>query len=588
MSRPLDPATLEIIRNTLPAISNEMAVDLQRTSYNMMIYEVCDFCTALVDARGRLLSQNAGGVSHFVADLGVIVQDGVAQYGADGFVPGDVIITNHQRVAGQHLNNMVVYVPIFFEGELQAFSMTRAHWVDVGGQSTGFGATARVTDPWLEGLQLDQLKIYEAGKLNTTLYRVIRDNIRFPESSMGDLRAQIAACKLAARRYEELLEKYGRDVVADLIEAIFAETQHMCRKVVAEIPDGEYCAELVYDDDIVTDDPIRVNARVIVRGSDMTIDLSGCSAQRPGGLNARTYAAARIAYKALTEPQSPVNEGSFQALKAIIPEGNIMMASYPAPMGAWSLILATVVDTILLALAPVIPRQIPAAHYGMAGGGVIFYGKQPASGANFLVQSIEGGGWGGHWDRDGELGCVSICQGNVRNSPIESIELKNPVLVEHRELRADSGGAGRFRGGLGIDVRIRNLVEGRWNLSRPRRQKCPPWGILGGKDGDRPDFLVRLPQQSEFKSVDAVGYVVPPESETIIRTAGGGGCGHPLERDPELVLTDVRRGAVSASSARNDYGVEIDAIRMTIDAERTAALRGTLKSKPETESGTGS
>src|ERR1700723_3479005 len=173
----LDPVTLEVIRNALPAIANEMAADLQRTSYNMMIYEVRDFCTALVDPKGQLISQNVGGVSHFVADLGVIITDGMKRYGEKGFAPGDVIITNHQAVAGQHLNNIVIYMPYFFEGELMMFSMVRAHWIDVGGMSTGFGGGSAVPDPWMEGLQLDQLKIYEAGQPNATLHKIIRDNI---------------------------------------------------------------------------------------------------------------------------------------------------------------------------------------------------------------------------------------------------------------------------------------------------------------------------------------------------------------------------------------------------------------------------
>ena len=193
----LDAVTLEVIRNALPAVANEMAADLQRTSYNMMIYEVRDYCTALLDTKGELISQNVGGVSHFVADLGVLVVDGMKRYGADGFKPGDVIITNHQAVAGQHLNNVVIYMPYFYKGELLMFCMVRAHWIDVGGSSTGFGAGATVADPWLEGLQLDQLKIYEEGKLNETLYRVIKDNIRFPESSLGDMKSQMAACRLA-------------------------------------------------------------------------------------------------------------------------------------------------------------------------------------------------------------------------------------------------------------------------------------------------------------------------------------------------------------------------------------------------------
>jgi len=164
--KPLDPVTLEVIRNALPAIANEMAADLQRTSYNMMIYEVRDFCTSLVNTKGELISQNVGGVSHFVADLGVIITDAMKRYGPKGFAEGDVIITNHQAVAGQHLNNIVIYTPYFYKGELLMFAMVRAHWIDVGGMSTGFGAGPSVGDPWLEGLQLDQLKIYEAGKLN--------------------------------------------------------------------------------------------------------------------------------------------------------------------------------------------------------------------------------------------------------------------------------------------------------------------------------------------------------------------------------------------------------------------------------------
>src|SRR5438874_4768075 len=201
----LDPVTLEVIRNALPAVANEMAADLQRTSYNMMIYEVRDFCTALVNTEGELICQNVGGVSHFVADLGVIITDAMRRYGKDGFAPGDVIITNHQAVAGQHLNNVVVCMPYFHRGELLMFAMVRAHWIDVGGMSTGFGAGPTVADPWLEGLQLDQLKIYQAGKLDETLYRVLKDNIRFPESSLGDMKSQMAACRLAARRMDELL-----------------------------------------------------------------------------------------------------------------------------------------------------------------------------------------------------------------------------------------------------------------------------------------------------------------------------------------------------------------------------------------------
>jgi len=354
----LDPVTLEVIRNALPAIANEMSFDLQRTSYNMMIYEVRDYCCALLDVEGRLISQNIGGVSHFIADLGVVIKDGVARYGREGFAPGDVLITNHPRVAGQHLNNVCVYTPFFFDGELLGFAIVRAHWVDVGGMSTGFGAGGAVSDPWMEGLQLDQVKIYEAGEPDRKVLRVIADNIRFPEASMGDLRSQLAACRLAERRLEDLFRRYGRDVTMGSIETIFDEAEAKCRAIVARWPDGEYEAEALFDHDLVDrDTPLRIKARVVVRGGDMTIDFTGCSPQRRGPINSRTLAAGYVAYKAITTPLDPVNEGSFRALKVEIQEGNFMMAKYPAPMAGWSLPIPTVVDTVLRALAPVLPDR---------------------------------------------------------------------------------------------------------------------------------------------------------------------------------------------------------------------------------------
>src|SRR4051812_43963131 len=259
----LDPVTLEVIRNALPAVANEMAADLQRTSYNMMIYEVRDYCTALLDTKGQLISQNVGGVSHFVADLGVIIVDGMKRYGREGFKPGDVIITNHQAVAGQHLNNVVIYMPYFHKGELLMFSMVRAHWIDIGGSSTGFGAGPSVIDPWFEGLQLDQHKIYREGVLDETLYRVLKDNIRFPESSLGDMKSQMAACRLAARRMDELFDKYGKATILAAIDRIFIETETKCRKVVARLPDGSYEAEAALDDDgMRKNERVRVHAKV--------------------------------------------------------------------------------------------------------------------------------------------------------------------------------------------------------------------------------------------------------------------------------------------------------------------------------------
>jgi N-methylhydantoinase B len=579
----LDAVTLEVIRNALPAVANEMAADLQRTSYNMMIYEVRDYCTALLDTNGELISQNVGGVSHFVADLGVLVVDGMKRYGRDGFKPGDVVITNHQAVAGQHLNNVVIYMPYFYQGELLIFLMVRAHWIDVGGQSTGFGAGATVADPWFEGLQLDQLKIYEEGKLNETLYRVIKDNIRFPESSLGDMKSQMAACRLAARRMDELFDKYGKDIILAAISKIFDETEQKCRNVVAQLPDGIYEAEASIDDDgLLRDEEVPVRVTITIKGSDMTIDLSGCSAERKAAINSRTYAGARVAYKALTGPLDPVNEGSFRALKVIIPEGNIMMAKFPAPMSGWSAIVPTVVDTIVVALAKAMPDRVPAGHHGLLGGSVVFFGLHPKTRRRFIVQSIEGGGWGGRPFEDGESATVSVCQGDVRNGSIEGIELKCPVLVESRALRPDSGGAGKYRGGLGLDMKVRNLVEGKWNFERTRRSKCPPWGIAGGTAGEPGGNLLKLPGEKGFKWITGANIPVPLDSQAIVRTGGGGGWGDPLQRPAALVAADAAEGLISRRAARELYGVVLRS-NLSLDEIATRRLRDRTESRRKTK-----
>jgi N-methylhydantoinase B len=445
--------------------------------------------------------------------------------------------------------------------------------------STGFGAGPTVADPWIEGLQLDQLKIYEAGLLDETLYRVLKDNIRFPESSLGDMKSQMAACRLAARRMDELFDKYGRDTMLAAIGQIFDETESKCRNVVSKLANGVYEASAALDDDrVALGEPVPIHAKVIIDNGTMTIDLSACSKERRAAINSRTLAGARVAYKALTGPLDPVNEGSFRALKVIIPEGTIMMARFPAPMANWSMIVPMVVDTIVTALAPAMPERVPAGHHALLGGAVVFFGMHPKTGRRFVVQSIEGGGWGGRPFEDGESGTVSVCQGDVRNGSIEGIELKCPVLVESRELRIDSGGAGKYRAGLGIDLRVRNLVEGKWNFELVRRNQCPPWGLWGGKPGEVGIYLLREPQAKEFRAMGGAHHPVPVGSEVIVRTGGGGGWGDPLERDPASVRADVREQFISAHSAKDEYGVVLRD-DLSLDGSATVKLRNELRSK---------
>ncbi len=436
--------------------------------------------------------------------------------------------------------------------------MVRAHWTDVEGMSTGFGAGPQARDPWMEGLQLDQLKIYKAGRLNQTLNKLIADNIRYPEASLGDMRSQIVSCRLAMRRLDELLEKFGQGTLLAAIGRIFSESEEKCRNLVNTIPDGVYEVERFFDNDgVVLDEPLRLHARITVDGGHMVIDLSCSAGERDAGYNSRTHAGARVAYKALTAPHEPVNEGSFGALDAIIPEGSIMMARNPRPMTGWGQIIPTVVDTILAALAPAMKDRIPAGHHGLLGGAVAFFGALPGSGARFLLQSLEGGGWGGRPFEDGEHGTVSACQGDVRNASIEGMEMKNPVVVEARELRPDSGGAGKYRGGLGISLRVLNEAEGRWNFLRSGRVDHPPLGVWGGGPGAVARYLLRNPGENDYRPMTAVRHLVPAGSPVVVETGGGGGWGDPKERDPEQVRMDLRQGLITRQAAEREYGVVI-------------------------------
>ncbi len=406
----------------------------------------------------------------------------------------------------------------------------------------------------------------------------LKDGVYEAESSLGDMKSQMAACRLAARRLDELFDKYGRDTLLAAIDQIFDETERKCRNVVAQLPDGVYEASASIDDDgVIKGEEVPIHVKVTVKGSDMTIDLSGCSAERRAAINSRTYAGARVAYKALTGPLDPVNEGSFRALDVIIPEGNIMMARFPAPMAGWSGIVPTVVDSIVMALAKAMPDRVPAGHHALLGGAVVFFGTHPKTKRRFVVQSIEGGGWGGRPFEDGESGTVSVCQGDVRNGSIEGIELKCPVVVRSRGLRPDSGGAGKYRGGLGIDMQVKNLVEGKWNFEMPRRSKRPPWGIEGGTPGEPGGYLLKRPGEKKFTMMGGFHIPVTIGAEAIVRTGGGGGWGDPLQRPAETVAHDVAEGFISAQAARKLYGVVMRG-NLSLDEKATQRLRKQLGS----------
>ena len=550
----VDPITVEIVRCALKAAANEMSAVLKKTAYNMMIYEVQDFCVAVLDHEGRTMSQNEGALPIFLADLGVAVQDGIEVYGKENIHPGDVFLVNHPEICGQHLNNMAVYTPFFWAGELVSFLAVRAHWIDVGGGSTGFGSS-NTRDVYEEGLQVRSVKIYHQGKPNSEVLRLIEDNIRFPESSLGDLRAQIACCRTGEERLEQICQKYGGARVQEAVQEIWAQTDKLVRESVRAIPDGEYEAASFLDDDgRVKNRTIPLKIQVVVRGDELTIDYSEVCDQVPGFINCGAsggMAAARVAFKALTAPRGEVNEGSFLALKVILPPGKLLSARRPAPIGGWSLSLPTVLDTIFHALAPAMPESVPAAHKGDMGGYAIF-GMSSKTGRRYVCQNIIGGGWGGRPFEDGVSSAVSMCQGDVRNTPIELQELYYPLLYECHTFRADSGGAGKFRGGNGVEVRVRPL-ESCFVSRNTDRIKCPPWGLRGGAAAmvnetriERDDKDEQLP--GKFSQMQ----VHPGETVTFL-TAGGGGYGAPKQRAVAAVKRDVALGYLSSHNAQENY-----------------------------------
>jgi N-methylhydantoinase B len=562
----IDPITLEIIRQLLQSIPDEIETDLTRTAFSPLIYEYKDYAVGIVDVNGRLITQSRGGIPIFLANvLGLAVLDGMAIYGKDHIHPGDTLITNHSGTMGQHLNNVVMYAPIFDPQNatrIVAFMCVLEHWTDVGGRYVGSSASNDTTEIFQEGIQFRSVKLRSRGEPVPEMYRMIEYNTRFPEMVLGDVEAQYAGCLKGSNLFTEIARKFGTDTTLRSIAMMWQQSEAAARAAVRSIPDGVYRAEAFLDNDGV-DLERRIECPIIVKieGDTFTVDFSEISPEVRGPFNSGRegggVTAARIAFKYLTTPDEQTNEGSFAPLTVILPDGKFLSAGATAAMARYSTPLATVIDTIIHAMAAAVPARVTAGHHASMGSHR-FQGRLARSGRLFTHLDTAHGGWGGSLGRDGGGPYKTLAHGDTLDVPVEVQEALYDLRVDAFGFRTDSAGPGQFRGGLGLDkaYTIRHPV----NLTLTfERHGCPPWGLLGGQAGQPGYVEIERPNQGRKKYLKATDLPLRPGDRVFVHTGGGGGFGSPLARDIAAVRCDIQRGFVSIDAARADYGVIIDA-----------------------------
>ncbi|HXQ51804.1 MAG TPA: hydantoinase B/oxoprolinase family protein [Stellaceae bacterium] len=575
-NRQADPVVTEIVRNGVIAVTEEMKTNLMRTAYNMIIYESLDFTTGLFTPSGETVSIGIG-LPTFIRGMAETIKAELRHFGSD-IHPGDILITNDAYTTGSHLFHVTLTLPIFHKRVLVGFSCCMAHWIDIGGTLGGV-----TTDIYSEGLQLPFLKLYKGGVPNRDVMDIIRMNVRIPTRAMGDLRAQVTAVKTGERRFLELVERYGREPVADAIAAIMNHCDVKARERTLSIPDGTYEAESYMDDDAVEIGkrvPLRV--KVVVVGDAMTIDLTDVSQQVRGFYNSGLttgLGCTQVAYKCITSPTDyPINDGSFRALNSIVPLGRVVSAVRPAPMRWWMTFPMTIIDTVFKALAPAIPDRVIAGHHAdLVGSGV--HGINPRT-REFFFGGFGplGGGWGAKRSEDGVSATVCLNDGDTHNAPSEQVETKIPVVVERYALLPDSGGAGRNRGGLGVERVVRVLAPVVYN-SQIERAHCKPWGLEGGLEATGNSIAIKRDGRwkTDFPNAKVFLAALKPGDSYRVRSGGGGGYGVPWERPVEKVMLDLRQGYVTAASAAELYGVVVDPETLELDRAATERRRAELR-----------
>lgn len=551
-SKPLAPIDLEILYNALVAAAAEMDVTVWRTSRSTIERELLDYSTAIFDADGWNVAQSARIPGH-LNSMSSFLREIVERYiPADDWQPGDVVISNDPYTGGQHLPDITAFKAVFHDGQRIGFVGTLCHHLDVGGGSAGsYGSSA--TEIFQEGLRIPPIRLIAAGRLNQEAKAIVLQNVRQPEILWGDLQSQLASLDVGSATIEQLCVKVGAVTFQRALGQILDASEQATRALIARMPDGTYEFEDHLDDDGLSSAPVRIHAKVIIAGDSMTVDLTGCSPQSVGPVNATlasTNSGVFYALMASADPPIPSNAGCYRPVRIIAPPGSVVNALYPAPVVHRIAITHRLATVLFAALQKALPDRMPAAYYAVSYV-IAFQTIDPKLGRKVLVE-IEIGGCGALTHSDG-TSAHSFGMHNNSNIPIEMIEADAPVTVQGYGLLPDSGGAGRQRGGLGLWREWRIEAAEAQMTTNLDRFRFPPFGLDGGKPAALSAlYLIRGGVKTSLASKNT-NFALQRGDIIRLETSGGGGFGDPHLRSPGLVASDLRLGYVSEKAATAVY-----------------------------------
>ena len=568
----IDPITREIIQNALASAADEMALALYRTAYSTIVRDCLDYSTSLCNAEGEMIAQGVTTPLH-LGTVPYAMETLFRKYG-DQMYPGDIFILNDPFDGGMHIPDIFIVKPIFWEGRLAAFAVSTAHHLDLGGRLPGSSACDN-TEIFQDGLRIPWLKIYRRGEPDEALFALLRTNVRVPRMTIGDVRAQIAACHIGERAIYELIQRYGLETFTHCSAELIAYTERLLRCEIASWPDGQYAFTDHMDSDGVGGPPVPLCVTLTVEGDSLTADFTGSAPQVRGAINCTlsfTASVVALCIRSVMREDVPNTAGLFKPLRIVAPPGTVVHGVMPAASSMRGITGFRLVDTMFGALAELLPDRVFAASEG-GNTLVIIGGQREQSGCKvpYVYYELLSGTWGGRPDRDGNDGLCNVA--NVAaNIPVEQAECEYPVHIERYGLVPDSGGAGCYRGGLGIEREWRLLEDEAHLAIRSDRRDHPPYGLFGGRPGR--GSINELRGEHDQKTLPTMISTSIKKGERIYhRQAGGGGWGNPLKRSPEAVERDVRNGKVSLAAARQEYGVVIDAETRKVDTAATQELR---------------